>query len=162
MIQRLPRRYTRKSDRDARADESQLRQQPQPISSELRESTIIDNVNDEIRELTPPRRGRPATRQRKLRMARALREGTATTIDKSWLLEQLLRVYNHEIRPVDKLRALELMARISGYGNRYGTDEPEDERKAIASLMADMETDGTYGTYGTSGLEPTSDNTDDQ
>ena len=86
---------------------------------------------------TPKTGGRPPNTRRRKQMVKALREGTSEAIDRGWLLEQLLSVYQAgECKPQDRLRALELMARVSGYGNR--TEEPEDERKAIADLMADM------------------------
>ena len=82
--------------------------------------------------------GRPPTTRRRKAVMRELREGQATSIDRGWLLEQLLGVYQDKgCRAPDKLRALELMSKISGYGQR--TDEPEDEKAAIAELMADLD-----------------------
>jgi hypothetical protein len=94
-------------------------------------------VAAQLADVTPATGGRPATTRRRKQMVKALREGTSEAIDRGWLLEQLLSVYQAgECKPQDRLRALELMAKVSGYGNR--TEEPEDERKAIADLMADM------------------------
>lgn len=90
---------------------------------------------------TAGERGRPALARRKREMMRKLNAGTVEEIDRPWLLSELLRVYGMSgIRPNDKLRALELMSRISGYGGKEIV--PDDERRAIEDLMQEM--DGRY------------------
>ena len=97
-------------------------------------SLVVDELDDA--QLSDNKVGRPRIKQYRRSVAKKLRETQA--IDKVWLMEQLLSVYSARgIRAQDRLRSLELMARISGY---TGKDiEPEDEQKAIAELMREME-----------------------
>ena len=94
----------------------------------------------EATEQADTRRGKPGripTTRRRKEMERGLRTGQVDAIDRSWLLEQLLSVYKDaSCKAQDRLRALELMAKVSGYGNR--AEEPESEREAIAELMESM------------------------
>jgi len=105
------------------------------LEPKLTEQEIVEQAKAAANP-TPGKPGRPAVRQRRKYIAHQLRTGQAQSVDKSWLLEQLLKLYSgKEVKPQEKLRALELMARISGY---QGQEEPADERKAIQDLLADM------------------------
>ena len=102
------------------------------------QEAVLSHVKDQIRPQR--RRGRPPTAERARRMREQLKLGDASQIDRGWLLEQFMLVYGErDCKPADKLRALELMARISGYGTN--TPEPEDEKKAIQDLLNDMNED---------------------
>lgn len=102
----------------------------------------IKNITDTAAKIVsdaakqPDKGGRPPTARRRRQITRQLRTGQAQTVDKAWLLEQLLLVYStRDCRPNDKIRALELMAKISGYDAK----ESSDEQKALADLIHDME-----------------------
>ena len=78
---------------------------------------------------------------RRKKMMRELREGVTQQVDRAWLLAELIQMYySTTTRGGDKLRALELIARVNGYGGK-SQEEPEDERKAIQDLIKDMEHD---------------------
>ena len=94
--------------------------------------------NDQVIPQAIIKKGRPPSARKRKEAIRDLRDGKVTQVDKSWLLGELMRVYAaRDTRHGDKLRALELIAKISGYGNKV--EEPEDERKAINDLMEDLE-----------------------
>ncbi len=103
---------------------------------------IVDEPNNSTatnpNNSNKPQLGRPPSRRHRKAVLAHLRSGQATTVDKGWLMEQLLIVYGaHGIRAQDKLRAVELMAKLSGYTGKEA--EPEDEKAAIQALMAEME-----------------------
>lgn len=117
--------------------------------------TTEPTVESELVEAATPKTGRPASRRKRQKMARALANGDISAIDRGWLLSQLLELLESrqvhtftckhceeknwiegKLRAQDRLKTLELIAKISGY---QGREEPEDERKAFADLMADME-----------------------
>jgi hypothetical protein len=110
---------------------------------------IEDNISGELIELveeeanpTRGKPGRPPTTKRAREMTEKLRTGESETVDRSWLLEQLLLVYKaKDCRASEKIRALELMAKISG----YEAEQDNDERKALHDLMKDMERDARSG-----------------
>jgi len=94
----------------------------------------LTNVSEPVKS----KPGRPPSARHRRALLKHLRSGEATSVDKGWLIEQFLVMYNARgIRAQDKLRALELLARLSGYSGKEV--EPEDEKAAIQALMAEME-----------------------
>ena len=89
-----------------------------------------------IAVLDKPKRGRPKGQKNRQIIVNKLRDG-AGQVDRNWLLEQLLTLYaGRGILARDKLRALELMAKLSGFDKN---ETPEDEKKAIADLIKTLE-----------------------
>ena len=102
-----------------------------------------ESILEQAKKDSNPTKGQPGrpprTREKKI-MKRKLRQGEVEQIDKPWLLSQLLDVFDEKgIRPSDKLRALELMAKLSGYDGRDSGSETDYE--AIQELIDAMDED---------------------
>lgn len=99
---------------------------------------VIEPQSDQVKELKyPSRRGR-GRKAKQRQIARQLRDGVGSAIDKTWLLAELMDMYSSsDLKARDKLSVLEMIARISGYTGK-NVEEPEDERAAINELMRDM------------------------
>jgi len=98
--------------------------------------SLLEQVAAEAKPPVGPQGGRPPVARRQREQREKLRNG-GEKVDRGWLLEQLLIVYNsRDCRASDKLRALELMAKVSG----YDAEKDVDERQALADLMRDMTT----------------------
>lgn len=85
--------------------------------------------------------GRQLIRNRQI--ARQLRTGQTQTIDKAWLLAELMGMYTDgDLKGRDRLSCLDMIAKITGYTGK-NIEEPEDERKALQQLMQELENGGS-------------------
>ena len=109
-----------------------------------------EEAAEALAELTsgrPKATGRPKSKQRKEYVIHQLRSGAVDQVDKNWLLVQLVIMYESKgMRAGDKLRALELIARVSGYNGQGGN--PEGEKEAFQDLLRDMDEAGEVSESG--------------
>ena len=109
-----------------------------------------EEAAEALAELTsgrPKATGRPKSKQRKEYVIHQLRSGAVDQVDKNWLLVQLVIMYESKgMRAGDKLRALEDIARVSGYTGQGGN--PEGEKEAFQDLLRDMDEAGEVSESG--------------